>query len=225
MCFSCHIHNCLLRHSFSKLRTSGISTTCVLGKCSKRSPQQSWELPKLIRLKAQSIVTTLKKKQKTTHQTLDVLISPFIYNFKLRYSTNSIPPSRVPAQKLFSTTFTNQSHSKLPLSQLLAAWLQSVPIPADELILAALCGCRSIFSANDNYCPHPTIVTLGCVSHTYSAFLKYCIKSNLYRASAEKTKLWASVLKGKNSENVSWEKSRCISCRNIIRIRLFTKDT
>lgn len=64
MCFSCHIHNCLLRHSFSKLRTSGISTTCVLGKCSKRSPQQSWELPKLIRLKAQSIVTTLKKKTK-----------------------------------------------------------------------------------------------------------------------------------------------------------------
>lgn len=64
---------------------------------------------------------TKKKKQKTTHQTLDVLISPFIYNFKLRYSTNSIPPSRVPAQKLFSATFTNQSHSKLPLSQLLAA--------------------------------------------------------------------------------------------------------
>lgn len=131
-------------------------------------------------------MTTLKK---TTHQTLDVLISPFleILQFQIKiqhkfYSSVTCACSEI-----------NQCHTYKAVSFQTATLSASCSLTPERAHSRRRADTRSALWTQlcfqrgwHNYCPRLTIVTLGCVSHTYGAFLQYCVKNNLYWASAEK---------------------------------------
>lgn len=117
------IQDCLLRHQFYKLNSTGISADVLQIKAPNASlVKQSTSKPQ-----SQSTVNSHNIKQRKKCPKTQSANFSSTFCFRLRSKTSSISSTRVPSQKLSSATFTNQSFSHLPISQPSAICLPCLP--------------------------------------------------------------------------------------------------